>query len=218
MAAGRDAEHGDVEAQASGHDLPVSSGEKNAEAVGASPVGWDENAQEAPGTTAEHHDANGKSPEQNRAPTISWATNLKQPATAKTLRIPGPQQRDNGAPVEELDDDIASDDDDIDKISVANASSSGGMRRRRGRKLSHAATSMSIERIASSMFVLGDTQDGARARSRDPSASRGQASLPQSASTAVEDRKSSLQHLSKEELGGIEYRSLWLLLKIIVGE
>lgn len=77
---------------------------------------------------------------------------------------------------------------------------------------------MSIERIASSMFVLGDTQDGARARSRDPSASRGQVSLPQSASTAVEDRKSSLQHLSKEELGGIEYRSLWLLLKIIVGE
>lgn len=129
-------------------------------------------------------------------------------------------ERDNGAPLQEVDD-ITSDDDDLDKISIARASTSSGMRRRRGRRLSTHATTMSLERIATSVFVLGDTQEGPRARSREPSTTRTAGSLRQapSSANAVEDqRKSSLQTLSKDELGGIEYRSLKLLLKIIVGQ
>lgn len=163
---------------------------------------------------------NGNPPEQSRTQTITWAADLEESTNEKTLRVPGPQERDNGAPLQEVDD-ITSED-DADKISVAQVNTSGGMRRRRGRRLSSHATSMSIERIATSIFVLGDTQDGARSssRSRDASAVRGAGSLHQtpSSATAHVERTHNLKSLSKEELGGIEYRSLWLLLKIIVGE
>lgn len=144
---------------------------------------------------------------------------MKTSPSEKTFRVPPPQQRDNGAPLQEVEEITSEDDEDLDKLSTAGASSSG-LRRRRGRRLSTAATaatSMSIERIASSMFVLGETQDGARARSREPSVSRSRTGPPQTAA-APGGREASLQHLSKEELGGIEYRSLWLLLKIILGE
>lgn len=164
----------------------------------------------------EHRDVDGNSPEQSREQTITWATDLKQPSAEKALRVPPPLQRDNGAPLQEIDE-ITSDDDDPDKTSLANVSTSSGLRRRRSRRLSTAATSMSIERIASSMFVLGETQDGVRSRSREPSSSRHHESANQSSSATPTDRKSSFGNLSKEELGGIEYRSLWLLLKIIIG-
>lgn len=165
--------------------------------------------------------SNGKAPEQNRAQTITWAADLKEPANEKALRVPGPQERDNGAPLQEVDD-ITSDDDDVDKISLARASTSGSGLHRRGRRLSTHATTMSLERIASNMFVLGDTQEGARSksRSRDVSTARAAGSLRQtpSSATAAEERKANIRNMSKEELGGIEYRSLWLLLKIIVGQ
>lgn len=169
---------------------------------------------------AQHEYGNEKTSEPSRGQTISWAADLKPPTANKTFRVPPPQQRDKGAPLQEVDE-AGSDYDDADKISVANASGSDGTRRRRGPKLSpklsSAKTSMSIERVASSLFVLGDTQSRSRSQSRE----RGDGNIPegstQTKSSATVDREPSLRHLSKEELGGIEYRSLWLLLKIIVG-
>ena len=160
----------------------------------------------------EQDDGLEKPQEQDRAPAIKWATDLKSAETEKALRVPGPKERDNGAALEEVDE-ITSDDDDLDKRSVGHAGSSGGLRRRRTSRSSTAA--ISIERIASSMFVLGDNQEEARSKSREPTGTHGQ--QPTEMSSTSNDRSSDLRNLSKEELGGIEYRSLWLLLKIIVG-
>lgn len=206
--AGHDAEANDVEAQTRGYV-------KHADACADDKEGLASHEEANDGSPPDQSDE--KLPDQNRLQTITWAPDLKQPNGEKTFRVPPPQQRDNGAPLQEVDD-ITSDDDDVDKISVANASTSGGLRRRNTRRLSSAATSMSIERIASSMFVLGDTQEIARSRSREPSTSRHTEGLRKTASSMTDDRRSNIRALSKEELGGIEYRSLWLLLKIIVGQ
>lgn len=196
-------------AQATGREFSIRPAAENDDEEEKSP-----NPPAAPGNESDN--TNGKAPEAGKGQTITWATDLKQPSAEKALRIPPPLQRDNGAPLQEVDE-ITSDDDDLDKSSLANASGSSGLRRRRSRRLSTAATSMSIERIASSMFVLGETQEGARSRSREPNGGLHHQNTERAASATREDRKSSLQNLSKEELGGIEYRSLRLLLKIIVG-
>ncbi|KAI8676060.1 Potassium transport protein [Fusarium keratoplasticum] len=85
----------------------------------------------------------------------------------------------------------------------------------------------SIERVASSIFVLGQTRNRSRELSKsDRDASRPSAphtrvsDLPQLSSQVTIGRNSQFHGLSAEErelLGGIEYRSLKLLLWICIG-
>jgi hypothetical protein len=155
---------------------------------------------------------------QSRTQTITWAVDAKD---SSTLRIPSPRDRDNGAPVQVVEGPTSDDDDDDDdKIHPISRSTSNDFRRR-GRRLSTSET-VSLDRIASSMFVLGsDGKEASRSKPRDRSTSRPPASLPQLSSQATEGRHSSFHNLTtadREALGGLEYRSLRLLLKIVVGE
>lgn len=96
------------------------------------------------------------------------------------------------------------------------------MRRRRP-NLPNLASAKSLDRVvtvASSLFVIGNDK-----RPRRPSLSHRPTSaaddFPRLSQTVTVGRNSYFKHLSKkdrEELGGIEYRSLKLLLKIILGK
>jgi hypothetical protein len=86
----------------------------------------------------------------------------------------------------------------------------------------------SIDRVASSLFVLGQTYDRTRERSRDHRTVSMSAplrtslsDLPRLSSHVTVGRNSQFHGLSVEDrelLGGIEYRSLKLLLWICIGE
>lgn len=88
-------------------------------------------------------------------------------------------------------------------------------RRSEGRSIAEAT---SVERVASSMFVIGAIPS--RTRPRRPSLSQ-QTDMPCLSSQATIGRNSQFQNLTKEDrehLGGLEYRTLKLLLKIVVGK
>lgn len=108
-----------------------------------------------------------------------------------TLYIPGPRERDNGEPITSM-----SVDEDEDQIKPV-AESSSAMRRRKSdtRSLSKAT---SVDRAVSSIFVLGSTTGH---RSEDK----------------PRREPVDLSSLSRDELGGVEYRALRLLLKVVVG-
>jgi hypothetical protein len=80
---------------------------------------------------------------------------------------------------------------------------------------------VSIERVASSMFVLGATPGlPQRPRSRSEVSLSRHADLPNISSQATVGRNAQFNNLTvrdREQLGGIEYRSLKLLLKIVTG-
>lgn len=83
----------------------------------------------------------------------------------------------------------------------------------------HAAKSM--ERVASSVFVLGDARPRTRSRSRARSLSNAQISnLPQLSRHITLGRNSTFHNMTetdREILGGIEYRALKVLLKFVFG-
>lgn len=114
-------------------------------------------------------------------------------------------------------------DQDIDAIKVAEGEpGSSGLKQRYPRRLATAATKMSLERVASNMFVLGE--NSTRGRSQSPRGAQRRNSqshsLPSLSSQATVGRNSKFRHLTKEDrekLGGIEYRALRLLLKFVVG-
>jgi hypothetical protein len=114
------------------------------------------------------------------------------------LYIPGPRERDNGAPITSISDD---EDEDEDRIKPV-AESSNALRRRRSNTRSMDTRSMSqarsVDRAVSSIFVLGST------------ASRRSDDEPRCPPV-------DLASMSRDELGGVEYRALRVLLKVTVG-
>ncbi|KAF4996166.1 hypothetical protein FGRMN_4658 [Fusarium graminum] len=144
-----------------------------------------------------------------------------------TLYIPGPRARDQGLPFVELNSGRRSsrdtqDDDIIEPVSRTQSTPIGTLRRRRSAGLSLAQV-RSVERVAtvaSSLFVIGNTAQGPKERplTRAPTLAVGD--FPRLSREVTIGRNSIFHNLSsqdREELGGIEYKSLKLLLKIIVG-
>ncbi|KAL1626341.1 hypothetical protein SLS56_006925 [Neofusicoccum ribis] len=157
---------------------------------------------------------------QKTGPTqIVFAEGTRPPRNEKALRVPSPRERERGRPLEEVTD-VMSDEDD-DKITRVTTSDSNGLTRRRTRGgPSSIANATSIERVASSMFVLGGDPNAHRSQSRrSGSMSRSSATrMPYLSRQATIGRNSQFYNLStedREQLGGIEYRSLKLLLKIV---
>ncbi|EAS35498.3 trk family potassium uptake protein [Coccidioides immitis RS] len=147
-----------------------------------------------------------------------------KPNRGKALRIPGPREFEKGYKVQEVDDE---DDADMTKSidDPFGAGPSDAYRKLPAmeRLLSHAA---SFEHAASSAFIIGgSSRSRSRSRSRGPMnrvSSRGAATqaLPYLSYNPTVGRNSKFLGLTedqKEELGGIEYRSLRLLLKIAGG-
>ncbi|KAI4911318.1 hypothetical protein J4E85_011227 [Alternaria conjuncta] len=137
------------------------------------------------------------------APRITFAPDPRPHVNEKgALYVPGPRERDNGEHITSLSDD---EDEDEDRIKPV-AESSNPLRRLRSETRSMNTRTMSkatsVDRAVSSIFVLGSTASGAR-RSEDKPARR----------TPTID----LSSMTREELGGVEYRALQVLLKVTIG-
>ncbi|RGP61477.1 putative potassium transporter trk-1 [Fusarium sporotrichioides] len=144
-----------------------------------------------------------------------------------TLYIPGPRARDQGLPFVELNSGRpfsrdTRDDDIIEPISRTYSNSIRTLRRRRsaGLNLSQVRSVERVATVASSLFVIGNTAQGPKERplARAPTLAVGD--FPNLSREVTIGRNSIFHNLTSEdrdELGGIEYKSLKLLLKIIVG-
>jgi len=139
------------------------------------------------------------------------------------LYIPGPRERDMGAPLRVLsksDLSKSAENDDDDKRETHPIQ---GLRRRRtdGSRIAEARSIDRVATVASSVFVLGGGE-GNRRRTSISSQRPQQPALndkPFLSRQATLGRNSRFMNLTSEDreaLGGIEYRSLKLLLKIIV--
>ncbi|RHZ45318.1 uncharacterized protein CDV56_103810 [Aspergillus thermomutatus] len=149
--------------------------------------------------------------------TITFADNVHDSGRDKALYVPPPWQRDRGQPIVEVDDELS--DCERTKSVDTQIANTGSSRRRFTSRLAHTDT---IERVASSMFVIGPSAShGPKAQTQplDQSLSQ-QLDLPELSSHATIGRNSQFHNLTTEDrelLGGIEYRSLKLLLKIVTG-
>ncbi|KAL8399860.1 hypothetical protein RB594_000325 [Gaeumannomyces avenae] len=142
---------------------------------------------------------------------------------AVALRIPGPRERDSGHPIVKVATDGRSSasqlDEDQESIKpTSHASSAGPSRRRTFHAARGQSLTRSIEKTASSLLVLGPTTTIDRPRPSNLSTRPRVADLPQLSRQVTVGRNSNFYNLTesdREVLGGIEYRSLKLLLKIV---
>ncbi|KAL1619076.1 hypothetical protein SLS54_006928 [Diplodia seriata] len=183
-----------------------------------------------PESELQHPDESSTQKRASTTTAIAFAEGTRPPPSQqKALRVPSPRERERGQPLEEASVNVLSDEDgdDTDKITRVSSSevpATGGLTRRRTRPGPSMPSSLSIENVASSMFVLG-----ADPTARKSSHSRRSASVSRSSTSnaapylsreATIGRNSQFYNLSaedREQLGGIEYRSLKLLLKIVTG-
>lgn len=169
-----------------------------------------------------------------RPTTIAFDPSVDQRRDNTTLYIPGPQDRDRGHPIvaKTGDDRYDSEDSDDDHIVSTYTAASGepgpSLRRRQPRRISTgdgfqmtAARSMDrVAGVASSLLMMGSETTRPR-RQSTTSVSQQQPALndrPFLSRQATIGRNSEFHNLTshdRELLGGIEYRSLKLLLKIV---
>ncbi|KAE8140841.1 cation transport protein-domain-containing protein [Aspergillus pseudotamarii] len=170
----------------------------------------------SPEIVQEDPQANGAAVKPLRATTISFAEDVD--TDSKALYIPPPRERDRGYPILEVDD---SDSGDLDldraKSTTADSMTLGSSRRYLKHRLS--STTIPLERIASRMFTMDPTPSHSQLAETLPRMPLSKdLDLPSLSSKATVGRNSQFHNLTerdRELLGGIEYRSLKLLLKIV---
>ncbi|KAG5297231.1 low-affinity potassium transporter [Histoplasma ohiense] len=155
---------------------------------------------------------------------ISFSAETNMEPRGRALRIPGPREFESGQTVREVDDDDLAKSITIEEPPMAGPSGENERRRlpTMGRLLSHA---VSVERAASNAFILGNSsRKRSRSRSSNPlnrSSSRadrvplGMPYLSYQPTIGRNSRFLGLTDDQRDELGGIEYRSLKLLAKIV---
>ncbi|KAJ5751980.1 hypothetical protein N7520_008897 [Penicillium odoratum] len=155
--------------------------------------------------------------------TIRFAADPRgEQGSSKALYIPPPWKRDRGSAIVEVDDPV-NDGDSIKAISTRDDDPGLGSRSIR-RRISTTLPSSTrplekVATVASMMFVIGGSTSRGHATSRERPALK-PLSLPQLSSHATLGRNSNFGNLTtedRERLGGIEYRALKLLLKIVTG-
>lgn len=114
-------------------------------------------------------------------------------------------------------------DDFIEPVSRTYSNPIGTLRRRRsaGLNLSQVRSVERVATVASSLFVIGNTAQGPKERTLTKAPTLAVGDFPRLSREVTIGRNSTFHNLSSEdrdELGGIEYKSLKLLLKIIVGK
>ncbi|KAL3292992.1 low-affinity potassium transport protein [Colletotrichum asianum] len=161
-----------------------------------------------------------------RETTITFEENLPNRGQSSVdnavLHVPGPRDRDDGQSMIEIRQDRESID-DIDAIRPVEPAASG-LSRRRPHNMEGPAmrAARSMEKVASSVLVLGHSKSLDRESRRSDLSTRPRpprtADLPYLSRQVTVGRNSQFFHLTerdRELLGGIEYRSLKLLLKIV---
>jgi hypothetical protein len=114
----------------------------------------------------------------------------------------------------------------LSRSSSINAIQAVRRRRTDGPRITESKSIDRVAGVATSLFVLGDTAAARRDQRRPSISSQQQPQLslndmPFLSRQVTVGRNSLFKNLSerdREELGGIEYRSLKLLLKIVIGE
>ncbi|KAG5296781.1 potassium transporter [Histoplasma ohiense] len=169
-------------------------------------------------STGEHTNETDKPQAQTAEPTgrsISFAADVRGYDKSKALYVPPPQERDRGRPMVEIDE-IFSDDDEITKTNDSNVRGSLPARRKIMGS-SRITSTTTLERVASSIFVL---EGRPSTRQKQPPLQHSLSQhlhLPLSSHAAL-GPNSQFRNLTAEDretLGGIEYRSLKLLFKIV---
>ncbi|CAG8877204.1 unnamed protein product [Penicillium salamii] len=128
----------------------------------------------------------------------------------KALYIPPPWKRERGASFSEIDERLHDEDDGRTEKVLS----------RRPTTRSIQSRTHTLERVVTSMFILGGSPSSDRGMPTTKRRDIKQLDLPNMSSQATIGRNSQFHNLSakdRETLGGIEYRSLKLLLKIVVG-
>ncbi|KAM5520131.1 low-affinity potassium transport protein [Fusarium oxysporum f. sp. phaseoli] len=168
-----------------------------------------------------------------RTMTITFDPSTEKHKEDDALYIPGPRARDRGYPIAPRSHEAArhpedSDDDDAIKPvpnEIQNNGSSSTLHRRRfssddGLKITVSRSMDRFAGVASSFLVLGSqTAPQPRALSSDSNRQPAINDVPLLSRQATLGRNSQFKNLTshyREILGGIEYRSLKLLLKIVV--
>ncbi|KAG7084924.1 low-affinity potassium transport protein [Colletotrichum scovillei] len=183
-----------------------------------------EHSFQASGNEDASHEMDEQPKTTSRPTNITFDDHLPVPrplvrADTTVLHVPGPIDRINGQPITEISVGRG-ETDDTDAIRPVRRASTGLSRRR-----SHHANgpamraALSIEKVASSMLVLGQTRHTDTESRRSGTFSRSRTiDLPRLSQQVTVGRNSQFFNLTeqdRETLGGIEYRSLKLLLKII---
>lgn len=170
-----------------------------------------------------------------RTTTIAFDRSVDQRRDSTTLYIPGPQERERGHPIvaKTGDEHYGPDDSDDDGIVSTSTAAPGepgpSVRRRQPRRIStgdgfQMTAARSVDRVAavaSSLLVMRSETTRPR-RQSTTSVSQQQPALndrPFLSRQATIGRNSEFHNLTshdRELLGGIEYRSLKLLLKIVI--
>ncbi|CAG8082939.1 unnamed protein product [Penicillium salamii] len=128
----------------------------------------------------------------------------------KALYIPPPWRRERGASFSEIDEGLHDEDDGRAEKVLS----------RRPTTISMQSRTHTLERVVTSVFILGGSSSSDRGMPTTKRRDIKQLDLPNMSSQATIGRNSQFHNLSakdRETLGGIEYRSLKLLLKIVVG-
>ncbi|KAJ5214636.1 hypothetical protein N7449_001805 [Penicillium cf. viridicatum] len=128
----------------------------------------------------------------------------------KALYIPPPWRRERGASFSEIDERLHDEDDGRTEKGLSRRPTTRSMQSR----------THTLERVVTSLFVLGGSSSSDREMPTTQQRDIKQLDLPNMSSQATIGRNSQFHNLSakdRETLGGIEYRSLKLLLKIVVG-
>ncbi|KAK2759414.1 low affinity potassium transporter [Arachnomyces sp. PD_36] len=174
----------------------------------------------------------GQTPQKSGPGHITFAAQTHPaPSSNRALRVPGPRDFERGYNVYEVGDDDAGDDDLIKSISFEEPPAAGpsGSRLGRtlsstGRILSHATSVERAATAASNAFIMGGlSRRRSNSKTRPSSKSSSKANpppMPYLSYTPTLGRNSQFLDLTeeqREELGGIEYRSLKLLSKITTG-
>ncbi|KAH7231692.1 cation transport protein-domain-containing protein [Fusarium redolens] len=139
--------------------------------------------------------------------TFDPSTNL-HPKRDTALYIPGPRDREEGKET-------------IEQVARVNSTPVPGLRRRltSGSRLAETRSMERVVTVASSMFVIGSTREPQKERSLTRTSTIAAGDFPQLSREVTIGRNSLFHNLSskdREELGGIEYQSLKLLLKIVL--
>ncbi|KAI5861696.1 potassium transporter [Durotheca rogersii] len=155
---------------------------------------------------------------------ISFPADLEKPTReSRVLYIPPPRERNKGQPIVERDAAVSDDgdDDEGDATKSADIINGNGVTRRRPYRREGASVppaARSVEQVASSIFVLGRSPTQERRRSeasqRVPPRLSELPTLSRGVTVGRNARFYNLTARDREELGGVEYRALKLLLVI----
>ncbi|RJE23161.1 Potassium uptake transporter [Aspergillus sclerotialis] len=139
------------------------------------------------------------------------------PPKSRALYIPPPHERDRGHPLVEVEEE--SDNESVQNVARARATDADYATPSLIRQRT-VGTTRTLERVASSLFVVGGPPSQIRRPKRKPVIALSKdLGLPYLSSQATVGRNSLFQNLTakdREKIGGIEYRSLKLLLKVLL--